>query len=79
MVVWNPEGTWLPPEEDIVLGGYLVYRVEGMVTFGRRWMMRKLKGTTEYVITSGKTLKDKTTLEVNRCALPSMAINITLS
>jgi hypothetical protein len=33
---WNPEDTWLPPEEDIVLGGYLVYRVEGKVTFARK-------------------------------------------
>jgi hypothetical protein len=51
---WYSEGTWLPLEEDIVFGRHLVYRAEGMVTIGRRGMMKKkLKGTPEYAITGG--------------------------
>jgi hypothetical protein len=73
---WSPEGRRLPPEEDIVFGRYLVYRVEGMVTIGRRGMMKKLKGTTEYAITRGKPLVDKPLLEVIRCALLLIAIDI---
>jgi hypothetical protein len=42
-------------------------------------MKKKLKGTPEYAITGGGTLKGKNPQEVIRCALPSIAIDITRS